>query len=66
MNGQDNSGGVSITSASIGGMAGMRFSTWGTPCDTLGNAITSTGLIILSSGGYSDTVRVEAKTGYVR
>ena len=66
MNGQDNSGGVTLTSAAIGGMAGMRFNSWGTPCDSLGNAITSTGIVVLASGGNSDTVRVEARTGFVR
>ena len=64
--GQDNSGGVALASVSIGGMEGLRFTSWGTPCDTLGNAIASTGFIILTSGQYTDTVRVEAKTGYVR
>jgi prepilin-type N-terminal cleavage/methylation domain-containing protein len=66
LNGQDNSGGVSISSASIGGTPGVRFNSWGSPCDTSGTAITAQGLVIFTSGAYTDSVRVEAKTGYVR
>ena len=67
LTGQQFSGGVAVASASIGGTPGLRFNSWGAPTDTAGNTqTTTTGLIVLTSGSYTDTVRVEAKTGYVR
>lgn len=67
LTGQSFSGGVAISSASIAGTPGLRFNSWGSPTDTSGNTqATTPGLIVLTSGSYTDTIRVEARTGYVR
>jgi prepilin-type N-terminal cleavage/methylation domain-containing protein len=66
LDGTNNTGGVAIASANIGGTPGLRFNSWGAPCDSAGNLVTTTGIIRFTSGGYTDTVRVEAETGYVR
>jgi prepilin-type N-terminal cleavage/methylation domain-containing protein len=67
INGQSNSAGVALSAASIAGTPGLRFNSWGSPTDSSGaTQATSTGNIILTSGSYTDTVRVEPKTGFVR
>jgi prepilin-type N-terminal cleavage/methylation domain-containing protein len=66
LNGADNTAGVALASASIGGTPGLRFNSWGAPCDSAGNVVTTLGIIRFTSGAYTDTVRVEAATGYVR
>lgn len=67
INGQDYSGGVAISSASIAGTPGLRFNSWGSPTDSSGVTQASTiGNIILTCGSYTDTVRVEPRTGFVR
>ncbi|MBI5838390.1 MAG: type II secretion system protein [Candidatus Eisenbacteria bacterium] len=69
LNGSSYSGGVAITNANFGGTPGVRFNSWGTPCDSAGNVLTTMGLVILTGTGsstYTDTVRVEPGTGYVR
>jgi prepilin-type N-terminal cleavage/methylation domain-containing protein len=66
LNGSNNTGGVAIASANIGGTPGLRFNSWGEPCDSAGTVVTTLGLIRFTSGAYTDTVRIEPKTGYVR
>ncbi|HVP37545.1 MAG TPA: type II secretion system protein [Candidatus Saccharimonadales bacterium] len=66
LNGAAYSGGVTIASADFGGTPGVRFNSWGTPCDSAGNVLAAIGLIRLSSGTYTDTIRVEPRTGFIR
>ncbi len=66
LDGSGNSGGVGIESASFGGTPGVRFDSWGVPADTSGAALAAAGVVILSSGAYRDTVRIEPRTGFVR
>lgn len=66
LNGASWSGGVAVASASIGGTPGLRFNSWGAPCDSAGNVATTIGVVRLTSGAHSDTVRIEPRTGYVR
>jgi prepilin-type N-terminal cleavage/methylation domain-containing protein len=66
LNGANNTGGVAIAAANLGGTPGLRFNTWGAPCDSAGNVLSGSGVITLTSGAYADTIRVEAGTGFTR
>jgi len=66
LNGTGNSGGVNIVSAAFGATPGVRFNSWGAPCDTTGTALAAIGTVILNCGSYNDTLRVEPGTGYIR
>ncbi len=66
LNGASYSGGVAIASANFGGTPGLRFNSWGTPCDSAGTRLAAMGVLVLTSGSWSDTIRVEPETGFVR
>lgn len=57
--------GVAITSASFGATTGVTFDYFGVPRDTAGVDLASTGRVILTYQGLSDTVDVTPTTGRV-
>ena len=57
--------GVAITSATFGTTTGVTFDYFGVPRDTAGVDLASTGRVILSYQGLSDTVDVTPATGKV-
>ena len=57
--------GIAITSASFGSSRGVTFDYYGVPRDSAGTDLTSTGRVILTYQGLSDTVDVAPTTGKV-
>ena len=57
--------GVLITSATFGTTPGLKFDYFGVPRDTAGVDLASTGRVILSCQGASDTIDVAPQTGTV-
>ncbi len=57
--------GVLITSATFGTTTGVKFDYFGIPRDTAGTDLSSTGRVILSYQGASDTIDVAPQTGTV-
>ncbi|HEV8129501.1 MAG TPA: prepilin-type N-terminal cleavage/methylation domain-containing protein [Candidatus Eisenbacteria bacterium] len=57
--------GIAITSASFGATRGVTFDYYGVPRDSAGTDLTSTGRVILTYQGLSDTVDVAPTTGKV-
>ena len=57
--------GVLISSASFGTTPGVKFDYFGVPRDTAGTDLSTTGRVILSYKGASDTIDVAPQTGSV-